>query len=152
MRLVAVVLAHWDNKGANQRLLCPAGRELPGNQCAAPIAMIQDVGATFGPNRVDLPNWRAWPVWQNRETCTVSMSTLPYSGATFPDHKISDAGRLMIAGLLEQLTPRQLKDLFTASRFTVYDQIDGLAGDAGAWTSVFLDKVRQIRDGSPCPQ
>jgi len=47
LRLMAIVLAHWDNKGANQRLLCPAGRDLPGGGCAAPIAMIHDLGATF---------------------------------------------------------------------------------------------------------
>ena len=25
LRLMAILLAHWDNKGANQKLLCPAG-------------------------------------------------------------------------------------------------------------------------------
>jgi hypothetical protein len=151
-RLLAIVLAHWDNKGPNQRLLCPAGRELPDGRCAAPVAMIQDPGATFGPSRVDLPNWRRLPVWRDRATCTISMSTLPYAGATFPDRRISEEGRLLIAGLLEQLSVRQLEDLFTASRIIQYDEIDAEARSAGAWVKVFLDKVRQIREGDPCPQ
>jgi hypothetical protein len=151
-RLIAVVLAHWDNKGPNQRLLCPAGRELPDGRCAEPIAMIQDLGATFGPVRVDLPNWRRAPVWRDRVACTVSMSTMPYGGATFPDRRISEAGRLMLAGLLEQLSTRQLEDLFTASRIIVYDAIDAEARAASQWVEVFLDKVRQIRQGAPCPQ
>jgi hypothetical protein len=112
--------------------------------------MIQDLGATFGPNRVDLPNWRSTPVWRDRATCTVSMSRLPYGGATFPDWKISEAGRLMIAGLLEQLSQKQLRDLFTASRITLYDGIDATSRNPDAWVSVFLDKVREIRAGGPC--
>jgi hypothetical protein len=151
-RVLAVVLAHWDNKGANQRLLCPAGRELPDGRCAEPIAMIQDLGATFGPNRVDLLNWRKVPVWSDRATCTVSMSMLPYGGATFPDRRISEAGRLLIAGLLEQLSPQQLEDLFTASRIIMYDEIDAESRDPRAWFNAFRDKVRQIRQGPPCPE
>jgi hypothetical protein len=151
-RLIAIVLAHWDNKGPNQRLLCPVGRELPDGRCAEPIAMIQDLGATFGPARVDLPNWRKVPVWRDRATCTISMSTLPYGGGTFPDRRISEAGRLLLAGLLEQLSARQLEDLFTASRIILYDEIDAEARAAGAWVEVFLDKVRQIRQGVACPQ
>jgi hypothetical protein len=151
-RLLAVLLAHWDNKGPNQRLICPPGRELPGGGCAAPIAMIQDVGATFGPNSVDLRNWRAAPVWRDRATCMVSMKGLPYAGATFPDTRISEAGRLMMARLLDQLSTTQLTDLFTASRIILYDAIDAEARDAGAWVRVFLDKARQVREGAPCPQ
>jgi hypothetical protein len=152
LRLLAIVLAHWDNKAPNQRLLCPPGRALPGGGCAAPIAMIQDLGATFGPSRVDLANWRRVPVWRDRSTCTISMDTLPYGGATFPDRRISEDGREMIAGLLEQLSTSQLTTLFTASRIVLYDEIDAEARDAAAWVRVFLDKVKQIREGAPCPQ
>jgi hypothetical protein len=152
LRLLAVFLAHWDNKAANQRLICPAGRESSGGGCAAPVAMIQDLGATFGPNRIDLPNWRAAPMWQDRATCTVSMHALPYTGATFPDHRISEAGRLMIAGLLEQVSTRQLEDLFTASGIVLYDALDGEARTASAWAKAFRDKTKAIREGPPCPQ
>ena len=151
LRLVAIVLGHWDNKGPNQRLICPGGRELPDGGCRAPVAMIQDLGATFGPNRVDLQSWRATPVWRDRAGCTVSMSTLPYGGATFPERQISEAGRLMIAGLLGQLSRNQLKELFTASRMTVYDGIDAASRNPDAWVRGFLDKVREIREGGPCP-
>ena len=145
------MLAHWDNKGANQRLICPSGRELTDGGCAAPIAMIQDLGATFGPNRVDLPNWQATPVWRDRAACTVSMRPLPYGGATFPDRQISEAGRLMLVGLLEQLSRKQLKDLFTASRMTRFDGIAAESRNPDAWVKAFLDKVQQIREAGPCP-
>jgi hypothetical protein len=151
-RLIAVFLAHWDNKAPNQRLLCPPGQELDGGGCRAPLAMIQDLGATFGPTKVDLPNWRAAPVWQARPTCTVSMSTLPYSGATFPEQRISEAGRLLIAGLLEQLSTRQLEDLFAASGMVDYDGIAAESRAATEWVKVFREKVRAVREGPSCPQ
>ena len=150
-RRMAVILAHWDNKGENQRLLCPSGRELPDGGCTTPIAMIQDLGATFGPLRVDLPSWRSARVWHDRARCTVDMSDLPYGGGTFPERPISEAGRLMLAGLLEQLSRSQLRALFTASRITVQDVIDAEARNADAWVKVFLDKVREIRAAGPCP-
>jgi hypothetical protein len=150
-RLLAVVLAHWDNKAPNQRLICPAGREAPGGACAEPLAMIQDLGATFGPLKLDLQNWRTTAVWTDRSSCTVSMKTLPYGGATFPDRRISEAGRTLLAGLLEQLTDRQLTDLFTASRVVQFDQMSAEAQDARAWVRVFRDKVAQIRQGGACP-
>ena len=150
-RLVAMLLAHWDNKAANQRLICPTGRELPDGQCAAQIAMIQDLGATFGPLRVDLPSWRAIPIWRDRAACTISMHALPYGGATFPDVSVSEAGRLMAVSLLEQLSRDQLRQLFIASRMTSYDGIDGAGRNADAWAAVFEDKVTELRGGGPCP-
>jgi hypothetical protein len=152
LRLLAVVLAHWDNKSANQRIVCLPGGERPDGSCTTPLAIIQDLGATFGPTRIDLPNWRRLPVWADRATCTVSMKTLPYEGATFPDWRISEGGRLMLHGLLEQLSTEQLTQLFTASRIVAYDHIVAEARSAAAWTRAFEDKVKQIKDAGPCPQ
>ena len=149
-RLLAIVLAHWDNKGANQRLVCPDGKELPDGGCSEPIAMIQDLGATFGPNRVDLQNWRTFPVWRDSKTCTVSMKALPFGGATFEDRRISEAGRRMLAGLLDQLTDQQLTDLFTAARFAEYDLIGAEARDVRAWVRAFRAKITAVREGGPC--
>ena len=151
LRLFAVVLGHWDNKAANQRLTCPAGRERPGGECAEPLAMIQDLGATFGPLKLDLHNWKTTPVWADRGTCTVSMKSMPYAGGTFPDRQISEAGRALLAGLLQQITARQLTDLFIASRIVEFDHVSAEGHDATAWTRAFLDKVKQVTDAGPCP-
>lgn len=150
-RLLAVVLAHWDNKGANQRLMCPPAADRPDGGCAAPWAMITDAGAAFGPTKVDLHNWRSTPIWADQAACTVSMKNLPWKGATFPDARISEPGRVKFLGLVEQLKDAQLRDLFSSSRVTAYDQISASARDAGEWASVFRDKVAQIRKGGPCP-
>lgn len=150
-RLLAVLLAHWDNKGANQRLMCPPGADQPDGGCAAPRATISDAGASFGPTRVDLHNWRNTPMWADQAECSVSMKTLPWHGATFPDARISEAGRVKFLGLVEQLKDGQLRDLFSSSRVTAFDQISGSARDPGEWASAFRDKVAQIRQGGPCP-
>jgi hypothetical protein len=150
LRLLAVVLAHWDNKGPNQRLICPPGAAQSG-RCGAPVAIVQDLGATFGPLKLDLPNWRRVPVWSDRASCTVSMKGLPYGGATFPDHRITEEGRVLLARLLEQLSDAQLTDLFTASGIVSYDHISAEGRQPAAWVAAFNDKVRQVRDGPACP-
>lgn len=151
LRLMAVLLAHWDNKPANQRLLCPEGQARADGRCAAPLAMIQDAGATFGPLKLDLQNWRRAPVWAEGAACTASMASLPYRGATFAPHPITEEGRLLLAGLLHQLSDRQLTDLFTTSRVVSYDHPDAEGRDAKAWVAAFREKVLEIAGRSPCP-
>lgn len=149
-RLLAVFLAHWDNKGENQRLVCMADGRRADGSCASPFAFIGDLGGTFGPDKVDLRNWRETPVWADRAACTISMKKLPFAGATFPDHRVSEAGRRLLLGLLEQLSAQQLIDLFTGSGIITYNHVNAAGRDPQAWTDVFVDKVRQIREGGPC--
>jgi hypothetical protein len=143
LRLAAVLLAHWDNKASNQRLVClapaPSGGAAP---CPRPFALINDLGATFGPNKVDLDHWKAGPMWIDRASCTVSMRRFPYSGATFPDTRISEAGRQLFARQSQTLTERRLVSLFEGARFR---------GDPQLWAAALMDKIHQIADGNPCP-
>jgi hypothetical protein len=149
LRLAAVLLAHWDNKAVNQRLVCLAPSPSGPVPCPRPFALINDLGATFGPNKVDRDHWRATPIWADRARCTVSMRQFPYSGATFFDTTISEAGRQLIARELTALSERQLTSLFAAARFR--EVLSGGDDEAGAWAAVLLDKIRQIADGGPCP-
>jgi hypothetical protein len=79
------------------------------------------------------------------------MKQLPYQGATFPDVHISEEGRRFLLTLLEQLSPSQVRELFTGSGITAFDGVAGEARDPEAWNAVFFDKVRQVRDAGPCP-
>ena len=151
VRLMAVLLAHWDNKAANQRLVCPPGADGPEGTCSKPLAIMQDLGATFGPVKVDLNNWRKYQVWADRKSCRVSMKSLPFEGATFPDRQISEEGRRLLLGWLEQLSDQQLRDVFEGSRITQFDQVSAEGRNAEVWVNAFKEKVRQIRDGGPCP-
>ena len=151
LRLVALLLAHWDNKGPNQRLVCPPGSDNPDGSCRAPLAIIQDLGATFGPKKMDLPNWRRAPVWVDAHACRVSMKSLPFAGATFADRQISEEGRQFALKLLRQLTRSQLETLFTAAGVTSFDHVIAEAHTPSAWTDTFLAKVDQIASAGPCP-
>ena len=151
LRLMAILLAHWDNKGANQKLLCPDGKSRPDGSCAAPLAAISDLGGTFGPKKVDLMNWKQQPIWADPKACRVSMKALPFEGATFKDVEISEAGRQFALRLLQPLTADQLNTLFEASGISAHAHITLLARDPKNWTAAFLDKVNQIRSAGPCP-
>jgi hypothetical protein len=151
LRLLAVFLAHWDNKSQNQRLVCLSEEWPDGTKCRAPFAMIQDLGGTFGPRKVDLEEWAQMEIFEDRARCVISMRQLPYDGATFAAVQIGEAGRRHLAGLLSQLTERQIADLFSAARFdrkrTMFTDVHPI----DEWIRVFRAKVRAISDGPPCP-
>jgi hypothetical protein len=153
LRLMAVFLAHWDNKSENQRLVCVDSDSPDDGTCQKPFAMLQDVGAAFGPTRVDLKRWEQAPIWVNRGTCTVSMETLPDRGGTFAPVTITDAGRRLLASLLGQLRDQQLTDLFTWARFhRLKPFIPSRQHTVAEWVGVFKRKVREISEGPACPQ
>lgn len=151
LRLMAVFLAHWDNKAPNQRLLCSRtdDAEATPAACDAPLLMLQDVGSTFGPGKVEFDPWRSAPIWKDEASCLVSLETLPYGGAGFRPVRISEAGRLRLAQPLSQLSETQIRQLFEGARFP--DPATGEpGGDIGPWVRVFQDKVRAIVDRAPC--
>jgi len=151
LRRTAVLLADWDNKAENQRLICldrPA-RSHEAGRCEMPLLMLQDVGATFGPLKLDLNRWRAAPVWQDSATCLTTMSSLPYGGATFVPARISEAVRTLLAARLASLGTPVLREIFTSARFP--DPSTGTPGDVSAWIQVFQEKMRLITDRPPCP-
>ncbi len=152
LRLLAVFLAHWDNKMENQRLVCLTPEWPAGRPCAKPFLLVHDVGATFGPRKVNLQAWEESPIWDDRASCRVSMRHLPYDGATFGTARISEGGRRFLAGLLEQLSEAQLSALFAGARFDQQAPIFGDRGSVAAWVRVFRARVRMITDGPACPR
>ena len=58
LRLLAMFLAHWDNKATNQRIVCldqtASAPTSASGRCEDPLLMIQDLGATFGPYKANL--------------------------------------------------------------------------------------------------
>jgi hypothetical protein len=151
LRLVAVLLAHWDNKGANQKLICPPDARAADGACRSPIAAVGDLGATFGPLRIDLTHWAQTPIWTDARACRVSMKSMPFDGATFPDAQISEAGRQFALRLLGALTRDQLNALFESSGITAFPHVLAAARQPQAWTDAFLEKVDEIRRAGPCP-
>jgi hypothetical protein len=150
LKLLAIIIAHWDNKAENQRLVCLPGGDLPDGGCSKPFAILQDLGASFGPTKLDLHNWRARAVWADARACQVTMKDLPWNGATFPDARISEPGRQFALSLLDQLSADQLRALFTAARVELSEGVTAEGRQADAWAFAFQDKVRQIREAGPC--
>ena len=149
MRLMAAFLVHWDNKAENQRLLCPdvaADARRRDALCDSPVAYMQDLGATFGPRKVDLADWRRTPVWHRRDTCELSMEQLPHGGGTFTTVRISEAGRRFLGDRITRLRRSQVEGLFRGARFAEDEQA------LSAWADVFERKVREITEGPACPQ
>ena len=151
LRLLAVFLAHWDNKAENQRLVCLSETWPPGARCPEPFLLLQDVGSTFGPDRVDLEAWKAARIWEDRHACKVSMSDLPYGGGTFGPTRVSERGRRFLARLLEQLTDAQLTDLFAGARFDEPRNPWYRTSPVPEWVIAFKARVRAISEGPPCP-
>jgi hypothetical protein len=142
---MAVFLAHWDNKPENQRLVCLSGKPARDGRCARPLAMLQDVGGTFGPRKADLDGWRDAPIWKDRASCTITMKTLPHGGATFTDTTISEKGRRFLADRLARLRVDQIEALFRGARF------DRHGGTIGEWTALFKARVHALASGPACP-
>jgi hypothetical protein len=145
LRLTAVFLAHWDNKDVNQRLVCldgpPPG---PDAECQRPLALIQDLGATFGPSKVNLARWRALPIWSDRQRCTVSMAALPFRGASFADVQISEEGRAKLASRLAAISDADVARLFSNARFPQFQVGTDDEGDLEAWVAAFRHRADQI--------
>ncbi|MGE5836076.1 MAG: hypothetical protein ACM4AI_16465 [Acidobacteriota bacterium] len=145
LRLIAVFLGHWDNKSTNQRLVCLGDTDdTPQELCREPLLILQDLGATFGPTKVDYEAWTAMPIWEDEAACLVSMRSMPYKGILFPPTRISEAGRALLADKLTQLSADQIRGLFTGARFP--DPATGVepAADVTPWVRTFQAKVQQI--------
>ncbi len=144
LRLMAVFLAHWDNKPPNQRLVCldSATGDSADPKCERPLLMLQDVGATFGPTKMRIEKWKASPIWADATSCRVDFTTMPYHGDGFPARTISEGGRALLASRMGQLTERQVSDLFLGAHFP----------DAVDWVPVFMRKVAEIANRSCAPQ
>jgi hypothetical protein len=161
LRLLAAFLAHWDNKSENQRLVCldgsPSssggrgrGRADGSSNCRRPLVLIQDLGATFGPTKVNLARWRDLPVWHERATCTVSMRALPHEGASYPDAVISEAGRAQLAARFAKVSDRDVRALFAYARFPQFQSATDDEKDLDEWVAAFRIRVNQIAD-TRCP-
>ena len=151
LRLLAIFLAHWDNKPDNQRLVCADAAPSANDRCEHPVAMIQDLGATFGPYKANLASWQRAPIWSDRRSCVVSMKTLPFQGATFPDTRISEEGRLQLADALLAMSDDDVRRLFRDAKFGDYYSATDDERDLDAWVSAFHHRVLEIATAGPCP-
>jgi len=113
--------------------------------------MIQDLGGTFGPFKVNLHAWAEAPIWRDARRCVVSMRTLPFGGSTFPDAQISEDGRQRLLAQLQALTDGDIRTLFASAAFPAYQSPTDDERDLEEWTRAFQSRVRMIGEAGPCP-
>jgi hypothetical protein len=101
---------------------------------------------------MDFESWARVPMWDDRASCTVSMQSLPYDGATFGRATITEAGRQFIGGLLSQLSDDELTALLTGARFGEKRGLMMTVTPVSDWVRMFQQKVRLITDGPACPE
>lgn len=142
LKLLAVLIQHSSNKPINQRILCanpPA--------CSQVSMMIADLGKTFGSASwrnsdataaVNFSEWSREPIWKSATMCTGSLHW-SLSGS-LSDPAVSEAGRALLASLLNQLTDAQLTDLFTVARVTDRDP----SATVAQWVEAFKAKRVEI--------
>ena len=151
LKLLAVFMQHSDTKPAQQRLLClDKSRGLPASadgSCTHPVMMLSDLGKTFGkanmfnkdnPGAVNLKAWTDSDIWRGDEGCVGDMDQ-SFTG-TLDRPKISEEGRKFLAGLLTQLSDRQIRDLFEVSQFARRDK----TSTVDDWVRVFKEKREEI--------
>jgi len=150
LKLLAAILQHTDSKSEQQRLLCMGDSRRERSDCEQPVAMINDLGLTFGRanelnlQRIGSANLSAWaqtPVWSGPKGCVANIA-VSYSG-TLDHPRISEAGRAFLAGLMEQLSDAQLHDLFETARFQLRRLHGSAASDSAqieAWVGAFKAK------------
>jgi hypothetical protein len=157
LQLLAVFIQHSDSKPEQQRLACLSHDSVDdeGNrtgECARPFMLLNDLGQTFGKanflNRdnvssVNFDGWSKTGVWKDKKSCIGNIS-LSRTG-TLEHPKISEAGRAFLAGLLVQLTDRQLHDLFDVARVELRSRKPG-SGERPATVDEWVAAFKQKRD------
>jgi len=156
LKLLAVMLQHTDTKAQQQRILC-LDRSKGDAACDQPFLMLSDLGLTFGRasrtnanelSGANLTEWQKTPVWREASGC---VGNLPKSlTGTLDNPMISEPGRAFLAGLLGQLSDRQLNDLFESASVThrLRDPGRSRSGfpSVDEWVNVFKDKRQQVVD------
>jgi hypothetical protein len=160
LKLLAVFIQHTDNKPVQQRLQCMPGGLTDDGRCTKPFLFLHDVGLTFGranylnhtsSGSVNFKGWSEVPIWRDKAHCVGHLSKS--STGTLGDPKISEPGRAFLAGLLDQLSDRQLFDLFTVGHVERRSAKPGSSeppASVGLWAAAFKAKRADV-DSARCP-
>ena len=170
LKLMGAFLQHSDNKPPQQRLVCDkVHEEGQATVCGKSVMLVQDLGATFGGGgwftsnstaKMNLGQWSGKKLWSSAGTeaspksCKASLrkSLTAHGGLSNP--AISEEGRRLDAGLLCQLSDKQIQEMFRVSRVAGMPQYhnadgsfkNGESEDAivGRWTEAFKKRREDL--------
>jgi hypothetical protein len=155
--LMAAFLQHTDNKEDQQRLVCLDALDGQG-RCARPMAIVHDLGTTFGGpyqgllgghDKFNLDGWRTAPLWEDETKCVVDVSQS--MTGTFEEVAVSEAGRRFASSLLNRLTDLQIYELFEGAHTEEFAARSGPGRTLEHWVEVFKTKRAAIAVAGPCP-
>ena len=177
LKLLAAFLKHSDNKPPQQRLDChnvdlDSKTTPPTATCDKSVMLVQDVGATFGGGglftnndsaKMNLEKWSDTNLWNKVGTdgapkqCQAVLRNSLTASDGLKDPRISEEGRRFDAGLMCQLSDRQIEDMFELSRASAmpeYHNKDGSfksgfddASIVQKWVSAFKQKREDLAKG-----
>ena len=174
LKLLAAFMKHSDNKPPQQRLTCDKVNVDQTTQpftatCEKPVMLVQDVGATFGGGgwftsnssaKMNLGVWSNKSLWNKAGTdaapaqcqATLRKSLTAHDGLSNPN--ISEEGRRFDAGLMCQLSDKQIEDLFKASHVAEMPQYHNSDGSSKTgvdeasilrqWVAAFKEKREEL--------
>jgi hypothetical protein len=177
LKLVAAFIQHSDNKPEQQRLTChkveiDQSTHPFSTTCDKSVMLVQDIGATFGGGgaftnndsaKMNVETWSKTKLWTKVGTdakpqqcqATLHKSVTAHDG--LGDPTISEEGRRFDAGLLCQLSDRQIEDLFRVARaadMPKYHNSDGTfkngvdeASVLRNWVQAFKEKREELASG-----
>lgn len=168
LKLLAVFVQHGDNRSEQQRLGC-AREDIQDGHCLRPIMMVDDLGSTFGRSawrlgekgKMNIEAWLNKSIWNRiaekellertgQHACIGNLTSHQKSGMTGMDNPvISEEGRKFLAGLLNQLSDEQIRNLFQVARADKVDdliEVDGVERRVTLddWISAFHKKREEI--------
>ena len=172
LKLLAAFIQHSDNKPPQQRLACHKvviddKTNPPTVTCDKSVMVVQDVGATFGGGglftsnssaKMNLKVWSDKKLWSSVGTdgvpkqCQASLSKSLTATDGLKDPKISEEGRRFDAGLMCQLSDKQVEDLFKVARVAQMPQYHNKDGsfkpgvDEASVVKQWVDAFKQKRE------
>jgi hypothetical protein len=181
LKLMAAFISHSDNKPPQQRLICNGVKVDSSTHpfkttCEESKLVVQDVGATFGGGgiftsnstaKVNLQDWSNKKVWakggapagsnKQPQECQAELHKSLTAKDGLDNPTISEEGRRMVAGLMCQLTDKQIADLFKAGRVAEmpeHHNSDGTFKQGQSedqviqqWVTVFKQKREDLAGG-----
>lgn len=172
LELLAAFMQHSDNKPPQQRLTCHKveindNAQPPSVTCDKSVMLVQDVGATFGGGgwftsnssaKMNLSQWSHKKLWNSAGTegapkqcqAVLRKSLTATNGLNNPN--ISEEGRRFDAGLMCQLSDRQIEDFFKIARVAEQPQYHNKDGsfksgvDEASVVKQWVDAFKQKRE------
>jgi hypothetical protein len=158
LELLAVFLKQGDSKAVQNKLVCLEDLDA-GGICQTPFIYVHDFGNTLGADGMrvhplDLKKWEGSAIWKDDRQCVASLHMNAFNGSGLSNPQITEGGRKLLAGLLNDLVhnhPQKLRDIFDAAHIERFDD-HGERHSADDWVRVFTSRADQIINHAPCPR